>query len=118
MARILVVDDARFVRTWCRETLTRGGHEVIEATNGEEAIAAYQAQRPDLVLLDIVMPGMDGLTALRELHRIDAGARVAILTTEGQAGTTDEAHQAGARAFVTKPGTAKALLAAVDQALA
>ena len=118
MARILVVDDARFVRTWCRETLTRAGHAVTEATSGEEALAAYQAVRPDLVLLDIVMPGMDGLMALRELHRIDPAARVAMLTTEGQAGMPDEARQAGARAFVTKPGTAKALLAAVEQALA
>jgi two-component system chemotaxis response regulator CheY len=117
VARILVADDAAFVRQWCRATLTRRGHEVIEAGDGADAVRLFRDQRPDVILLDILMPGSDGLSTLREIRAIDPDARVAMLTTEGHEDVEEEARQAGARAFVVKPGTADRLLEAVAAAL-
>ena len=118
MARILVVDDARFVRIWCAGALTPKGHEVLEAADGAEGVRAYQAHRPDMVLLDVLMPVMDGLAALREIRRIDPEARVAMLTTQGQQDVDDDARRAGARGFVVKPCPVEELLQTVERVLA
>jgi two-component system chemotaxis response regulator CheY len=117
VARILVADDAAFVRQWCRATLVRRGHEVVEAADGAEAIRLFREQRPDLVLLDILMPGAGGLAALREIRAVDPAAHVAMLTTEGHADVEREALAAGARAFVVKPATADRLMEVVAAAL-
>src|ERR1700710_2285675 len=85
MARVLVVDDAAFMRKVVSDALNRGGHEVIgEAANGAEAIARYQELQPDLMTLDITMPEMDGLTALKEIIAIDPRARVVMCSALGQ----------------------------------
>ncbi len=103
MARILIADDAAFMRMRCSKLLVENGHEVIEATNGAEALEKYKECRPDGVLLDITMPKMDGIIALQEILKIDPSARVAMVTALGQKSMVMNAIKAGARDFVTKP---------------
>ncbi len=103
MARILIVDDAAFMRMRCSKLLVENGHEVIEATNGAEALEKYKERRPDGVLLDITMPKMDGIIALQEILKIDPAARVAMVTALGQKSMVMNAIKAGAKDFITKP---------------
>jgi two-component system chemotaxis response regulator CheY len=79
------------------------GHEVIEAENGQEAVALYQQHTPDAVLLDITMPVMDGLDALRAIVALDPAAKVAMVTAMGQQQVIMEAIKCGAKDFVVKP---------------
>ena len=113
MARVLLVDDAAFMRMRCARLLQEQGHEVLEATNGREAVEAYQAYRPDAVLMDITMPEMDGLEALRAIKALDPDARVAMLTAMGQQSIVIEAVKNGARDFVVKPFERERVLAAI-----
>ena len=117
MAKILTADDAGFVRRWCARVLGDAGHEVIQAANGDEAIARYKQHRPDAVLLDILMPGMDGLEVLKELRAHDPDARIAMLTTQGQIDVVVEARRLGAKDFIVKPCDQERLLAAVERIL-
>jgi two-component system, chemotaxis family, chemotaxis protein CheY len=103
MAKILVVDDAAFMRMRCTKLLTENGYEVCEASNGAEALDKYQSDHPDAVLLDITMPKMDGIVTLTELMKIDPGAKVAMVTAMGQRAMVMSALKAGARDFVVKP---------------
>ncbi len=118
MAKILVVDDAAFMRMKCAKLLTDNGYEVVEADTGTQALEKYQASHPDGVLLDITMPDMDGLTALKELKRIDPNARVAMVTAMGQQSIVMEALKAGACDFVVKPFDAARVLGAVEKLVA
>lgn len=113
MAKVLLVDDAAFMRMRCARLLQEEGHEVLEAANGREAVEVYQAHRPDAVLMDITMPEMDGLEALRAIRAIDPHARVAMLTAMGQQAIVIEAIKSGARDFVVKPFERERVLAAV-----
>ncbi len=113
MAKVLLVDDAAFMRMRCAKLLQEEGHEVIEAANGREAVEVYVAQTPDAVLMDITMPEMDGLEALREIRSRDPGARVAMLTAMGQQSIVIEAIKSGAKDFVVKPFERERVLAAV-----
>jgi len=117
MAKILIVDDAQFMRLRCARLLSEQGYEVAEAQNGREAVEVYRQARPDAVLMDITMPEMDGLTALRQIKRLDPNARVAMLTALGQQGVVLEAVKAGARDFIVKPFEAERVLAAVKRIL-
>ncbi|MGQ9554353.1 MAG: response regulator [Anaerolineae bacterium] len=103
MPKVLVVDDAQFMRMRCAKLLEKYGFEVMEAENGRLAVEAYRQARPDAVLMDITMPEMDGLTALKEIRQIDPQARVAMLTALGQQGIVIEAIKAGAKDFIVKP---------------
>ena len=103
MARILIADDAAFMRMRSATLLKELGHEVIEAENGQEAVDLFRAESPDAVLLDITMPVMDGLDALREIRKLDGDARVAMVTAMGQQQVIMEAIKAGAKDFVVKP---------------
>ncbi|MEE8046387.1 MAG: response regulator [Dehalococcoidia bacterium] len=118
MAKILVVDDAAFMRMRCSKLLTENGHEVVEAGTGREAVEQYKLTSPDAVLLDITMPDMDGLSALKEIRAHDADARVAMVTAMGQQSIVMEALQAGAKDFVVKPFDADRVLAAVSKLVA
>lgn len=117
MATILVVDDAAFMRMRMSKILSEAGYEVIQAENGLDAIDKYRASKPDAVLMDITMPEMDGLTALKEIKKLDAGARVAMVTAIGQQQVVMEALQSGARDFVVKPFQPERVLEAVEKLL-
>jgi len=117
MTKILVADDAAFVRLWCNRMLTRRGFEVLEACDGRDAVAKYRDHRPDAVLLDVAMPELDGLGALREIREFDPSARVAMLTGLGQRHIVLEALNAGARDFVVKPFRPERVLSAVQKLL-
>ena len=118
MAKILVVDDAAFMRMRCTKLLLENGHEVVEAGTGREAVEQYKATSPDAVLLDITMPDMDGLSALKEIRAHDSDARVAMVTAMGQQSIVMEALQAGAKDFVVKPFDADRVLAAINKLVA
>lgn len=103
MAKILIADDAAFMRMKSAALIREMGHEVIEAVDGLEAVAMYQAQHPDCVLMDITMPNKDGMEALRDIVAFDPGARVAMVTAMGQQQIVMEAIKSGAKDFVVKP---------------
>ncbi|MCL6631988.1 MAG: response regulator [Alicyclobacillus herbarius] len=117
--RILVVDDAAFMRMMIKDILTKNGYQVVgEATNGHEAVEKYQELRPDLVTLDITMPELDGIGALKKIRAFDPDARVIMCSAMGQQAMVIDAIQAGARDFVVKPFQADRVLEAVKKALA
>ena len=115
MAKILVVDDAAFMRVRAAKVLQDNGHEVAQAENGLEAIQKYSEWRPDAVLLDITMPEMDGLAALKEIRKIDPEAKVAMVTAMGQQSMIMDAIKSGAKDFVVKPFQPDRVLAAVKK---
>jgi two-component system, chemotaxis family, chemotaxis protein CheY len=115
MAKILVVDDAAFMRMRCTKLLKDNGYETIEAGNGIEAVKQYQEQKPDGVLMDITMPDMDGIETLKKLMQIDSRAKIAMVTAMGQQSLVIEALKSGAKDFVVKPFDAVRVLAAVKK---
>lgn len=117
MTRILVVDDAAFMRMRCAKLLQEKGYEVVEATNGAEALERYKEQKPDGVLLDITMPKMDGIVTLQEIIKVDPAARVAMVTAMGQRSMVMSALKAGARDFVVKPFDGDRVLDTVQKLL-
>jgi two-component system chemotaxis response regulator CheY len=115
---VLICDDALFMRTMIGDILAQAGLEIVgEAENGSEAVAKYRELRPDLVTMDIVMPEMGGIDAIREIMREDAEARVLICSAMGQQALMIEAIQAGARDFVVKPFQPAQVLEAVRRIL-
>ncbi|MHB8621026.1 MAG: response regulator [Chloroflexota bacterium] len=115
MPKILVVDDAAFMRMRCSKLLKENGYDVVEAENGLDAIAKYKETKPDAVLLDITMPEMDGLTALKEIRKVDPEAKVAMVTAMGQQSMIMDAIKSGAKDFVVKPFQPDRVLAAVKK---
>ena len=118
MAKVLLVDDAAVMRMRCARLLREEGHDVIEAANGREALEMYQSEKPDAVLMDITMPEMDGLEALKAIKAVDPHAQVAMLTAMGQQAIVIEAIKSGARDFVVKPFERDRVLAAVAKLVA
>ena len=117
MARLMVVDDSRFMRLRLSRMLEAQGHEVVLVDDGRHATTAYTTHQPDAVLMDVVMPGLDGLSALRALRQLDPSARVLMVSTMAQRHIVDQALEAGAVAFVIKPVSTERLLDAIEQAL-
>lgn len=102
--RILVVDDAAFMRMMLKNMLTKAGFEIAgEASNGKHAIEAYKECHPDLVLMDITMPEMDGIEALRNIKKINPNAKVVMCSAMGQQAMVMDAIKYGANDFVVKP---------------
>lgn len=115
MATILVVDDAAFMRMRMSKILSEAGYDVIQAENGLDAVQKYKGSRPDAVLMDITMPEMDGLAALKEIKAHDPEARVAMVTALGQQQIVLEAVKSGAKDFLVKPCEGDRVLAAVSK---
>ena len=104
MRKILVVDDAAFMRVTIKNMLLKNGYEVVgEAENGKVAVEKYIALKPDIVTMDITMPVMNGLSALKTIVELDSGANCIMVTAMGQQETVKEAILAGARGYVVKP---------------
>ncbi len=118
MAKVLIVDDAAFMRMRSAKLLTECGFEVIEAENGLDAVDKYEQHKPDAVLMDITMPGMDGLEALKQIRSRDPNARVAMVTAMGQQAIVMEALKAGAKDFVLKPFQPDRIVGALKKILA
>ena len=119
MPSVLIADDAAFMRMMLKNVLTEAGYEVVgEAENGAVAVSRYRELRPDLTTMDITMPEMDGLAALKEIRAGDPSARVVMCSAMGQQSMVIESIQAGARDFIVKPFQPDRVLEAVQKALA
>lgn len=116
--RVLVVDDAAFMRMMVKDILSKNGYEVVgEAENGLKAVEKWQELKPDLTTMDITMPEMDGITAVKEIKKLDPGAKVIMCSAMGQQAMVVEAIQAGARDFIVKPFQPDRVLEAVRKAV-
>jgi len=115
---VLVCDDATFMRTMISDILSQAGFEIVgEAETGREAVEKYRQLKPDLVTMDIVMPDMGGIEAVREICKDDSGARILMCSAMGQQALVVEAIQAGAKDFVVKPFQPSRVLEAVQRIL-
>lgn len=104
MKKVLIVDDAAFMRAAIRTILERNGFEVVgEAENGAIGVRKYQELRPDIVTMDITMPEMTGLEALKHIRSFDPDAKVVMITAMGQEHLVKEAILSGAKSFIVKP---------------
>lgn len=102
--KIMLVDDAAFMRMMIKDTLKKNGFEdIIEAANGQEAVDAYNQHHPDLVIMDITMPVMDGLQALQTIKAADKGATIVMCSAMGQENMVLDALKLGAQDFIVKP---------------
>lgn len=101
--KALVVDDALFMRTVLKKILTADGFDVFEASDGAEAVSAFPSVQPDVVLMDVTMPNLDGLSAAKQIISQHPGARVVMCTAVGQQSVVTEAMEAGAAGFIVKP---------------
>ncbi|MCQ2969686.1 MAG: response regulator [Clostridium sp.] len=116
MAKILIVDDAAFMRMMIKDILTKNGYEVVaEAANGLEAVELYKAHQPDLVTMDITMPEMDGIEAVKQIKVFNPGAKVIMCSAMGQQSMVMDAIKAGANDFIVKPFQAERVLEAVKK---
>lgn len=116
--RILVVDDAAFMRMMIKDILTKNGYVVVgEADNGLNAIEKYNEFKPDLVTMDITMPEMDGIAAVKEIKKTDPNAKIIMCSAMGQQAMVIDAIQAGAKDFIVKPFQPERVLEAVAKAV-
>jgi two-component system, chemotaxis family, chemotaxis protein CheY len=116
--RILVVDDAAFMRMMIKDILIKNGYDVVgEAADGQQAVEKYTELRPDLVTMDITMPEMDGITALKEIRKINPNSKVIMCSAMGQQAMVIDAIQAGAKDFIVKPFQADRVLEAISKTL-
>lgn len=120
MARVLVVDDSPTETYKFREILEKHGHEVIEAANGADGVAVARAEQPDLVLMDVVMPGLNGFQATRQLTKGEDTAHIpiVIITTKDQETDRVWGKRQGAKDYLTKPVDEDVLMKTVDRMLA
>ncbi|MBP2662581.1 MAG: cheY 1 [Firmicutes bacterium] len=116
--KVLIVDDAAFMRMMIKDILSKNGYDVVgEAENGLKAVEKYQELKPDLTTMDITMPEMDGIAAVKEIKKIDASAKVIMCSAMGQQAMVIEAIQSGARDFIVKPFQPDRVLEAVRKAV-
>ncbi len=114
--RILITDDALFMRVTLKNILTQNGFEIVgEATNGVESVELYKSLKPDVVTMDITMPEMDGISALKEIRAFDPEANVVMCTAMGQKNMVVEAIQSGAKDFIVKPFQPERVLEAMSK---
>ena len=114
---VLITDDTAFMRMTLKNVIQKNGYIVVgEAADGEEAVAKYLELRPDLVTMDITMPKMDGITAIKEIMRHDPNARIIVCSAMGQKPMVIEALNAGAKDFLVKPFDADRVIEALRKA--
>lgn len=114
---VMIVDDAAFMRMKLKDILEKNGYKVVaEAQNGIEAVEKYKAEKPNLVTMDITMPEMDGVDALKEIKAFDAAARVVMCSAMGQQGMVMDAIRSGAVDFIVKPFDSDRVIKALDKA--
>jgi len=118
MTRVLIVDDAAFMRMMIKDILEKNGFEVIgEASNGIKAVEMYKKDKPDIVTMDITMPDMDGIQAVKAIKEFDPTAKVIMCSAMGQQSMVMDAIRAGARDFIVKPFQADRVLEAIKKAI-
>ncbi|HAR84210.1 MULTISPECIES: response regulator [Clostridium] len=118
MARVLIVDDATFMRMMVKDILEKNGYEVIgEANNGIKAVEIYKAENPDIVTMDITMPEMDGIEAVKQIKAFDPSAKIVMCSAMGQQSMVMDAIKAGAKDFIVKPFQADRVLEAIKKVL-
>ena len=118
MAKILIVDDAAFMRMMIKDILIKEGYDVVgEAENGAQAVEKYKELNPDLVTMDITMPEMDGISAVKEIMKINKGAKVVMCSAMGQQAMVIDAIQAGAKDFIVKPFQPDRVIEAISKVL-
>lgn len=118
MPSVLIADDAAFMRMMIKNILSEAGYEIAgEAENGAVAVTKYKELKPDLTTMDITMPEMDGLQALKEIRSADPSARVVMCSAMGQQSMVIESIQAGAKDFIVKPFQPDRVLEAIQKAL-
>ena len=118
MAKILIVDDAAFMRMMLKDILTKNGFEICgEAPNGIKAVEIYKSEKPDIVTMDITMPEMDGIQAVKEIKRIDPNAKIIMCSAMGQQAMVMEAIKSGARDFIVKPFQPDRVIESIKKAL-
>lgn len=115
--KILLVDDAAFMRMRVKKVLEDQGYTTIEAADGKEAIDKYTKEKPDLVMMDITMPVMDGITAIQEIMKLDNSAKIIICSALGQQNMVINGIKAGAKDYVLKPFQPERVLEAVKKQL-
>lgn len=116
--RIMIVDDAAFMRMMLKNILTKGGYEICEeAQDGLQAVEKYQENKPDLVIMDITMPNLDGLGALKQIKALDKSAKIIMCSAMGQEAMVVDAIKEGAMDFIVKPFQGDRLLAAIARVL-
>jgi two-component system chemotaxis response regulator CheY len=116
--RVLIVDDAVVMRMMIKDILSKNGFEIVgEAQNGAEAVEKYKDLRPDVVTMDMVMPGIDGIAAVKRIVSEDPGAKILMCTSLGQEALLNEAMQAGAKSYITKPFQPSKILESIEKVL-
>ena len=113
--KILITDDAAFMRTILGGILKKAGYDVVEASSGVDAIEKYKTEKPDAVTMDITMPEMDGITALKQIIAIDKDAKVLMCSAMGQQAMVVEAIKVGAKDFIVKPFDANRVVDALNR---
>lgn len=118
MYKIMVVDDAGFMRKMVQTHLTKAGYtDFIEGEDGQKAVELYKEIKPDLVIMDITMPNMDGIEALRQIKAFDADSKVVMCSAMGQEAMVMEAIKLGALDFIVKPFKAERIIQTVNKVL-
>ena len=116
MSKVLIVDDAAFMRISIKNMLTKNGYEIVgEAENGAMGVQMYKDLQPDIVTMDITMPEMSGLDALKEIIKTDPQAKVVMVSAMGQEAMVREAIVSGAKGFIVKPFKEEGIIAAMKK---
>ena len=115
---ILICDDAAFMRMMIKDILTKNGYTIVgEAENGQKAVEKYNETKPDLVMMDITMPEMDGIQALKKIKATDPNAAIIMCSAMGQQAMVIESIQSGAKDFIVKPFQADRVIEAVKKVI-
>lgn len=118
MAKIMLVDDAAFMRMMIKKALTASGYDdFVEAQDGAEAVQKYGEEKPDMVIMDITMPNMDGLEALKTIKAAHPDANIVMCSAMGQEAMVIEAIKSGAKDFIVKPFKPDRILATAEKIL-